>query len=374
LKIDRIETWLTERWLTVRVTTDTGLHGAGEGTFWSFAGAARDIVNQLASDLRGQDAGNIDHIWNATYRKYNFRSPALTSAMSAIDMALWDIKGKRLQAPVWDLLGGRYREKVRAIALLAGGTTADDFVKSALAAKKRGFTAGKMTPFPRNWSTLPYPELIRQNTAIVAAVREAAGWDFDIGLEVHRNMQPGEAEVFAQQVEKFLPYFLEDPIAPDSVMSMADVASRIRIPLAIGERNNTIWEFREYCGIKGVSFLKPDAGLAGGITHVRKIAAIAESFHQRILPHNFLGPVTTMACIQMGIATPNWDVQELILDDDSGRGDLLKKPIIFKDGYLHAPDSPGLGVELNTDSFSKHPYTAGPGDPSRRPDGSVALR
>ena len=199
-----------------------------------------------------------------------------------------------------------------------------------------------MTPFPSNWSKLGHAELIRQNTAIVSAVRDAVGWGFDLGIEVHRNMQPGEAEVFAQQIEKFLPYFFEDPIAPDSVLSMGEVGSRIRLPLAIGERNTTIWEFREYCGMKGVAFLKPDIGLAGGITHVKKIAAIAESYHQRILPHNFLGPVTTMACVQLAAATPNWDVQELVLDEDSGRGDLVTNPVEFKDDFLTIPEKPDI--------------------------------
>ncbi len=373
-KIEKVETWLVERWLTVRITADDGTQGVGEGTFWSFATGAEDIVKAFAEDLRGQDAGNIDHIWNSAYRKFSFRSAAITSAISALDMALWDIKGKKYGAPVWDLLGGRVREKVRAMVLIDGGATPEDFVKSALRAKKEGFTAGKMTPFPRGWSRLPYGELIRQNTAIVAAVREAVGWDFDIGIEIHRNMVPSEAEVFAQQIEKFLPYFYEDPIAPDSVMSMGDVGSRTRLPLAVGERNAGIWEFREYAGLKGVAFLRPDVGLAGGITHVKKIAAIAESYHQRIIPHNFLGPVTTMSCVQLAACTPNWDLQEYVREAGTARAAVVKKTVQLKDGWLLIPETPGLGIELNEAAFKKYPYNPGAGDPSRRPDGSVALR
>jgi galactonate dehydratase len=374
LKIEKVETWLVERWLAVRVTADDGTQGVGEGTFWSFAGAAQEIVSALAEDLIGQDASNIDRIWNASYRKFSFRSAAITSAMSAIDMALWDIKGKRLGAPVWDLLGGRVRDQVRAMVLLGGGASPDDFARSAARAKREGFTAGKMTPFPSGWSKLPYGELVRQNTAIVAAVRETVGWDFDIGIEVHRNMAPSEAEVFAQQIEQFLPYFYEDPIAPDSVMSMGDVAGRIRLPLAVGERNTTIWEFREYASLKGVHFLRPDVGLAGGITHVKKIAAIAESYHQRIIPHNFLGPVTTMACVQLAACTPNWDLQEYAREAGTARAAVVKKTAQLKDGYLLIPDAPGLGIEFNVAAFKKYPYSAGSGDQSRRPDGSVALR
>ncbi len=374
LKIEKVETWLVERWLTVRVTADDGTQGVGEGTFWSFAGAAEEIVKKLAGHLIGQDAGNTEHFWNAAFRKFSFPSAAITSALSAIDIALWDIKGKRYGAPVWDLLGGRVREKVRVMVLLDGGATPDDFVKSALRAKKEGYTACKMTPFPSGWSLLPYAELIRQNTAIVAAVREAVGWNFDIGIEIHRNMAPSEAEVFAQQIEPFLPYFFEDPIAPDSVMSMGDVAARIRLPLAVGERNSGIWQFREYAALRGVAFLRPDVGLAGGITQVRKIAAIGESFHQRIIPHNFLGPVTTMACVQLAAATPNWDLQEYVREAGTARAAVVKKTAQVKDGYLQIPDAPGLGIELNVPAFTKHPYNAGSGDPSRRSDGSVALR
>lgn len=373
-KIAKVETWLVQQWLAVRLTLEDGTQGIGEGTFWSFAAAPQGIVESLTADLKGADARNIDNFWNASYRKFSFNSSAITSALSAIDIALWDIKGKKYGAPVWDLLGGRVREKVRAMVLFGGGATPDDFAKSALEAKKEGFTAGKMTPFPSGWSKLSYAQLIKKNTEIVAAVRETVGWDFDIGIEIHRNMVPSEAEVFAQQIEKFLPYFYEDPIAPDSVLSMGDVADRVRLPLAVGERNNTIWEFREYAGLKGVAFLRPDVGLAGGITHVKKIAAIAESYHQRIIPHNFLGPVTTMACVQLAAATPNWDLQEYIREAGNVRSAVVKKTAQLKDGYLLIPETPGLGIEFNTDAFKQYPYNTGSGDPSRRPDGSVALR
>jgi galactonate dehydratase len=294
-------------------------------------------------------------------------------------MALWDIRGKRLGVPVWDLLGGKVRDKVRAM-VMAGSypeaaplSTPEKFANFARMAKADGYTSLKMTPFPSNWSELAHGDLIRQNTAIVEAVREEVGWDFDIGIEIHRNLHPGTSVVFAQQIEKFLPYFFEDPIAPDSVMSMGWVGDKINLPLAAGERNNTIWEFREYCMLPGMSFLKPDIGLAGGFTHVKKIAAVAESFHIKMAPHHFLGPITTMALTHIAIATPNWDVNEFNVETGTFKEDIVSNVTEVKDGYFIPPESPGLGIDINVDEMLKNPYEAGPGESSRRPDGGLVL-
>ena len=177
---------------------------------------------------------------------------------------------------------------------LLNGSGEDALVESAARAVRDGFTAVIMTPFPIGWPEKRYPNLIRECTGIVAAIRETVGWNVDIGVEIHRNMVPSEAVVFAQQIENFLPYFYEDPIAPVSVMSMRDVAQKVNLPIAVGERNHTIWEFREFSEINGVAFFRPDVSLAGGISQVKKIAAIAESYNQRVIPHNFLCPVGTV--------------------------------------------------------------------------------
>ena len=379
MKIEKIETWLVSKWLTVRVTCDDGTYGVGEGNFWSYADATEVIAHRIGDDIRGLDPRDIDRIWNSAYRKYSFRSPAVTAVLSAIDMALWDIKGKRLGAPVWDLLGGKVRDKVRAIVLLGTigdsprPTGPDSFAAAAKHAKNLGYTALKMTPFPAGWGQLAHGDLIRQNVAIVEAVREAVGWDFDIGIEIHRNMMPGQSVVFARQIEKFLPYFYEDPIAPDSVMSMGMVGDKINLPLAVGERNNTVWEFREYCMLPGVAFLKPDIGLAGGFTHAKKIAAVAESFHQRILPHHFLGPIANMALTHIATATPNWDMNEFAPEAGTFKEDIVSNIVEIKDGYFIPPEEPGLGIDIDIEEMAKHPYEAGPGDQTRRPDGSLIL-
>ena len=380
MKIENVETWLAWKWVAVRVTCDDGTYGVGEAQFWSYADASEVILKRIGEDLKGRDPKHIDDIWNAAYRQYSFRSAAITAALSAIDMALWDIKGKRLGAPVWDLLGGKVRDKVRTMVLIGGdgpARTPDDFAASARRAKAAGYTAVKMTPFPADWQELPYPQLIRTNTDIVAAVREELGWDIDIGVEIHRNMVPSEAVVFAERIAEFLPYFYEDPIAPESVISMGEVAERLRIPLAVGERNATIWEFREYSMLPGVHFVRPDVGLAGGITQVKKIAAIAESLHQRLIPHNFLGPVTTMACVQLAASTPNWDLQEYFREEGTPRADAATNTVEIVDGYMKIPDEPGLGIDLDIEGIKRHPYdpgSAGSAGEGRRLDGSVTLR
>ncbi len=379
MRIEKIETWLVSKWLTVRVTCDDGTYGVGEGNFWSFADATEVIAHRVIDDIRGMDPRDVDRIWNQVYRKYSFRSPALTSVMSAIDIALWDIKGKRLGAPVWDLLGGKFRDRVRAIVLLGSYgpygplDSPEGFARAARAAKDDGYTALKMTPFPPNWGELSHGDLIRQNTRIVEAVREEVGWDFDIGIEIHRNMNPANSVVFAQQIEKFLPYFYEDPIAPDSVISMGDVGRKLNIPLAVGERNNTVWEFREYCQQPGVQFLKPDIGLAGGFTHCRKIAAVAESFHQRVAPHHFLGPIANLALTHIATAMPSWDVNEFAPEIGTFKEKIVTRVSEVKDGYFIPPEEPGLGTDIVIEEMQKEPYDAGDGEQARRPDGSIVL-
>ena len=380
MKIEKIETWLVAQWMTVRVTCDDGTYGVGEGNFWSYAEASESIAHRIAEDLRGVDPRDVDRIWNSIYRKYSFRSPALTGAMSAIDVALWDIRGKRLQAPIWDLLGGKFRDRVRAMALLGAFNQhgplddPDGFARAAAAAKADGYTSLKMTPFPKDWGLKGYSDLIRDNTSIVEAVREEVGWGIDIGIEIHRNMTPSEGIVFAQQIERFLPYFYEDPIAPDSVLSMGDVGRQIRLPLAAGERNNTIWEFREYCQQPGMAFLKPDIGLAGGFTHCKKIAALAEGFHIRVAPHHFLGPISTMALAHIALATPNWDVNEFAPERGTFKEKIVTHIAEVKDGHFIPSEEPGLGTDIVVEEMLKHPREIGSGETAIRPDGSIALR
>ena len=374
MKIENVETFLVDRFLIVRITTEDGIQGIGESTFWAFPKAAEEIIKGFTPDILGKDASDIDFIWNYLHRKFSFRGNAISAAISAIDIALWDIKGKKYQTPVWDLLGGKSRQKVRAISMGVNATSPEEAAKSAVQIKNQGFSALKFTSVPSDWWLKKHPDLIRGSIDLLESVRDAVGWDFDIGVEIHRNMLPAEAMVFAKNAEKYLPYFIEDPIAPDSLVAMGDLSEKLNVPLAVGERNTGIWEFREYAQVTKCHFFKPDVGLAGVITGLKKIAAIGESYHIRVAPHNFLGPVATAACIQLGIATPNWDVQEFTDETTGVRRAIVKEPVKISEGYFIPPEKPGIGVDFDEDSAKKYPFSQEGMPPPVREDGSIGLR
>jgi galactonate dehydratase len=375
MKIAKIETFFVARYLVVKVTTEDGTEGIGESCYWSYPKAAEATVHGFADAIIGKDAGDIEHIWSYLWR-YNsaFRGNSIGGAISAIDMALWDIKGKRLQAPIWDLLGGKVRQKIRGIAQGIGGNTPEECAAGAKKALDQGFSALKFTPMPKNWAELTYTKMIGLAVEMVEAVRETVGWDFDIGIEIHRNMQPHEAIAFCDEVAKLRPYFIEDPIVPDSVVAMGDVAAKMRLPLAVGERNMGIWEFREYAQLAKPAFFKPDIAVAGGITGVKKIATIAEAHHIKICPHNFQGPIATAACIAIGTASPSWDVQESVQEEVPPRRDMTDVIIKLENGWYTPSEKPGLGVIFNEEAPAMHPFDPAQVAPPIREDGSVALK
>ena len=375
MKIAKIETFFVSRFLVVKVTTEDGTEGIGESCYWSYPKAAEATIHGFAEALIGMDATDIEHIWSYLWR-YNsaFRGNSIGGAVSAIDIALWDIKGKRLQAPVWDLLGGKVRQKIRGIAQGIGGNTPEECAAGAKRVLDEGFSALKFTPMPRNWAELTYTKLIGKAIEMVEAVRETVGWDFDIGLEIHRNMQPHEAIAFCDEVAKLRPYFVEDPIVPDSVVAMGDTAAKMRLPLAVGERNMGIWEFREYAQLSKPAFFKPDIAVAGGITGTKKIATIAEAHHIKICPHNFQGPIATAACIALGISSPSWDVQESVQEEVPPRRDMTDEIMKLERGWYMPSEKPGLGVIFNEDAPAMHPFDPANSEPPIRDDGSVALK
>ena len=375
MKIEKIETFFVSRFLVCRITADDGTQGIGESCYWSYPKAAEQTIHGVAGALIGMDPSDTEHIWNYIWRyNSNFRGNSIGGAVSAIDMALWDIKGKRLQAPVWDLLGGKVRHKIRAIAQGIAKESPEAAAASAKKVADEGYTALKFTPMPDNWAELRYTALIGLAVDMVVAVRETVGWDFDIGIELHRNMQPAEALAFCDEVTKFRPYFIEDPIVPDSVVAMGDLAQKMRLPLAVGERNAGVWEFREYAQLTNCAFFKPDVAVAGGITGVKKIATIAEAHHVKICPHNFQGPIATAACIALATSSPAWDVQESVRENESPRRDMVDEIIKLENGWYTPSERPGLGVEFNESVPGMFPFDPAKSAPPIRDDGSVALR
>jgi len=275
----------------------------------------------------------------------------LSGAISAVDIALWDIKGQILQAPIWELLGGKYRDRIR-LHLLMGGATPEEIAANARAAAADGFTAIKFDPIPADFGDMTQDALVRGIVANVAAAREAVRSDVDIILELHRKLTPLQALPVIEAVAAFNPLFVEDPIQIDSIVSQSEIARRINQPIANGERMHSIWEFREMLVNGGSQYVRPDVGLAGGLTQCKKIAAIAESFHSAVVTHNYLGPVLTAAAVHLDISIPNFVVQEYTLSDESSKCSGFEGILRREGGYLMPPELPGLGIKLTNTSVN----------------------
>jgi len=345
MKIAEVESLLLNGAHFVRITTENGLVGLGQSACWAYPAAVDAVVRTFRDYLLGQDARQIERHWQHLYRMGPFRGSVLSGAISAVDIALWDIKGQALQAPIWDLLGGKYRDRVR-LHLLMGGRSPEDLAANARAAADEGFTAIKFDPVPEGFGDMTQDALVRGVVANVAAAREAVKSDVDIILELHRKLTPLQALPVIDAVAPFNPLFVEDPVQIDSIVSQSEIARRVNQPIANGERMHSIWEFREMLVHGGSQYVRPDVGLAGGLTHVRKIAAIAESFHSAVVTHNFLGPVLTAAAVQLDTSIPNFVVQEYARTDESNKWSGFSGVLKRQGGYIYPQDAPGLGVKL----------------------------
>lgn len=253
----------------------------------------------------------------------------------------------------------------------------DELVAAARrAVDDEGYGALKILLFRTEHHVMRQAARLEDLVTRFAAVRETVGWHVDLGVELHRNMVAGDAVLLSAELARFRPLFVEDPIPPDSVAALRAFAAKVEVPVAAGERNTTIWEFAEYLERPGISYVRPDVGIAGGITHVKKICALAESFHAGVLPHAVpSGPVAVAAAVQLGMCVPNWALQEHVPQDGPEWSDVVDHVIEVRDGYLLPPDRPGLGIELDDAGLARHPPRSV--DLTRTPlgeDGSVAIR
>ena len=285
----------------------------------------------------------------------------MQGALSAIDIALWDIKGKRLGVPIYELLSGKTRDKVRCYMHVGMynpkskselGTT-DALVEDALEAVKRGFTAIRFSPYnDKFFLHKSFSEWATESVNNVGAVKEAVGESVDVCVEIHRQMSPAEGISLGKRLEKFSPFFYEDPMLPDSPNLMAEIQNNCNIPIATGERFTSIYEFQQLLEAKATSYIRPDLCLASGISGCKKISAMAESHHIKVIPHNPLSPVSTAACVQLDASIPNFALQEFTGEDQPPKSDLIDNPIKLENGYLIVPEEPGLGITLNEKSLS----------------------
>ena len=370
--IAKVESLLVAGGQYVRITTEEGLVGLGQTACWGFPSAVDQLVRLFERYLVGQDPMRIEHHWQYLYRMAPFRGSVLSGAVSAVDIALWDLKGQKLGVPIWELLGGRCRDKVR-LHLLMGGGSAEEIAANARAAAEEGFTAIKFDPLVEGYADQALDELIDGAVERVAAARAAIGREVDLIVELHRKLTPLQAVPLCEALARFQPLFIEDPIQIDSIQSQAEIARRVSAAIANGERMHSIWEFRELLVGGGSQYVRPDVGLAGGLTHCKKIAAVAESFHAAVVTHNFLGPVLTAASVHLDVSIPNFVVQEYSRFDEGPMATAFPGTLRRQGGYLPVPEAPGLGVRIDEAKAADlgRPMTDPRGAPLRE-DGSVA--
>lgn len=347
MKVERVESLVFGHVHFVRLTTDDGLVGVGQSGCWAYPTAVDAVVQEWTGYLVGCDPQDIEHHWNALYRMGPFRGSILSAAVSAVDIALWDVKAQRLGTPVWDLLGGACRDRIRLLHLIHAWSTVDELLAAARDAVEAGFTAVKFAPFVPGYERLTPAKLRVSILEVVSAVRDCVGAEIDLVIEFGRALDPLHAVSTIDDVASAKPLFCEDPIQIDSIVAQAELARKVRQALGQGERLHTIWEFRELLA-GGPQYLRACVGLAGGITHCKKIAAVAEAHHADVVWHNWLGPVLTAASLHLDIAVPNVHLQEYLPSADEGRLAAAFASTLRRDGgYLLRPDEPGLGVRID---------------------------
>ena len=339
LRITRLETFLVRpRWLFLKVHTNAGIVGLGEPIVEGRAETVATAIREIEPYLVGKDPRQVVHHWQAIYRHAFYRGgPILTSALSGIDIALWDIKGKALGVPVYELLGGPTRRKIRVYSHARSVAA----LKQGIAA---GFTAFKTGPeFRRNPRIIETPAQVQYSIERFAELRRAAGNDIDIAIDFHGKIGPALAKVLIKGLEPHNPMFVEEPINCQNHDIMAEIARGTNLPIATGERVFTKWGFREVLEKGAATILQPDLCHAGGITECRLIAGMAEAYYAVIAPHNPLGPIALAAGIQLAASIPNFLCQEQV---SLGEG-YLRTPFVVRNGYIDLPTGPGLGIELD---------------------------
>jgi galactonate dehydratase len=329
----------SRNWLFVKVHTDEGVYGVGECSGWPRV--IETAVLDLAHIVVGEDPSNIEKLWQkmlVAQMAHGMTGVVGAGAMSGIDMALWDIKGKVLNTPVWNLLGGRVRDRIRIYAHASAPEVAVDL-------RKRGITAVKTGG-------------VRDPLRKVAAIRDAVGGDMDVMIDLHGPpwMTPKDAIVLGRALEPYHLLFLEDPVAPENIEGLARVAGAVAIPIAAGERTATIWGWRAMIEREIVDVIQPDTGRAGGISQMKKLAGMAEAHHIMLAPHSgTLGPVAEFAALHLLAAIPNTLMLERIENDWPGRNEVISGPPALEAGSLVVPTAPGLGVDIDEAAIARYP-------------------
>lgn len=369
------------RWLFLKASTDEGLTGWGEPIVEGRADTVRTAVTELSDYLIGQDPFRIEDHFQVLYRSGFYRGgPVLTSALSGMEQALWDIKGKALNVPVYELLGGAARDRLRVYAWI-GGDRPDDIARGVQARQQQGFSALKMNAVAET-HYIDSHHKIDEAIARIATAREAGGHGLDIAVDFHGRLHKSMAKMLAHEIAPYHPMFIEEPVLPGHTDALREVACHTTVPIALGERLYTRWDFRQVLVDGYVDIVQPDVSHAGGILETRKIAAMAEAFDVAVAPHCPLGPIALAATLQVDACTPNVFIQEQSLgihyNQEYDLLDYVADPAVFhhEHGYMAVPPGPGLGIEIDEDRVREAAEIghAWKGPVWRNDDGTVAER
>ena len=375
MRITDVKTWMVEgikyNWVFVKVYTQDGLTGVGEGTNWPGSPMVLEACRHLSEVLIGEDATRIDYLWTKLYRDFNWlgQGGPVLSGISAIDRALWDLAGKRAGLPVYKLLGGAYRKEIKLYAnywFLGGSGAPEDYAQQSLGLKERGFSACKMDPFAHvnYW----YGEDLQDNLGLterakqlaierLLAVQGALGPGFPIAVETHAMLNGPTAVEMAHRIarEKLNCMWYEEPAGPEFPDEIAAIKRQITLPVCVGERLHSRFMARPILEKHAADILMPDITRCGGISEMKKIATMCEAYNVPVAPHNPNGPISTIAAAHVMASIPNFFSQEYMLTDVPWRDTILDKPLPVKNGYFTLSDAPGLGFDLIEEEMNRHP-------------------
>lgn len=358
MKITGIKVYTVKpRWIFIKISTDEGIEGWGE----MISGTKTDTVvagaYELGKRIIGRNPFEIERIWQELHRSFFRGGPINGTIVSGIEMALWDIKGKALNVPIYELLGGAARDRIMVYSWI-GGDRPSDVVKEAIDRRGRGFKAIKMNATEELHYIDSFTK-VQEVVDRVKAIRDAVGFDLSIGVDFHGRVHKPMAKVLAKELEPYKLMFLEEVVLPENEEAFREVANHVSTPLATGERLYTRWQFKNLIKDGAIDIIQPDIALCGGILETRKIAAMAEAFDIAVAPHAPYGPIALAATLQLDVCTPNVFIQEQSLGIHYNKGfdllDFVKNKEIFqyKDGFLDIPTKPGLGIEIDEELVEK---------------------
>ncbi len=355
MKIREVELFkVPPRWLFVKITTESGIVGWGEPIVEGKADTVAAAVKEMSEQIIGRNAGDIEDIWQTLYRASFYRGgPILSSAISGIEQALWDIKGKFYNAPVYELLGGAVRDKLKVYCWI-GGDKPDEVAAAAMEKYEQGYTAIKMNA-TSEVAWIDNYKIVDDIINRVASIREKLGSKLDVALDFHGRVHKAMARILMKELDPYRLMFIEEPVLCENEEAFVELRRHCTMPIATGERNYTRWGFKDMITAGGVDIIQPDLSHAGGILECKKIAAMAEAYDVAVAPHCPLGPIALASCVQLDFCTPNAFIQEQSLGIHYNQGsDLLdylqdKSVFTYEDGYIQKLTKPGLGIEVNED-------------------------